>query len=126
MKRLTSLALSLLLAAPLLAEEPQTKTEGCKMDHQAMMQSRKARDAKLNELQTAMNKATGQKKVDLMADILRELLAERAKMHEHMACMMQNGHDMKKMMEHKKQDCGSKPCAKEEPTKVPPKHEGHH
>jgi len=54
-----------------------------------MMQEMKARDARLDQLLQSMNKAAAPKKVDLMADILRELLAERRTMHAHMACMME-------------------------------------
>ncbi|MCE9596760.1 MAG: hypothetical protein K8S54_02235 [Spirochaetia bacterium] len=88
----------LLLALPLIAEEtPKKETAECK-DHSAMMQETKARNSRLNGLLASMNKATGQKKSDYMADILRELLSERGAMQQHMACMMEKHKDkMEKM-----------------------------
>lgn len=84
----------LVAATPLLAQDAPKPAPGECKDHSAMMQERKARDLRLDQLLQAMNKAAAQKKVDLMADILRELLAERKKTHEHMACMMEMKKDM--------------------------------
>jgi len=72
---------------------------------QQRMQKCKMMDAKLDELVAAMNAATGQQKVDAMAAVLNELVAQRKAMRQ----MMMEMHDgmkcgMKKSCCHGKDD----------------------
>ena len=52
--------------------------------HEAMMAEHAATAARLQELQDAMHAATGDAKVDAMAALLDELLAQHRAMHERM------------------------------------------
>ena len=53
-----------------------------------MMKMMEASDARLDQLVRAMNSATGQKKVDAMAAVINELIAQRKTMRGHMRQMM--------------------------------------
>ena len=53
-----------------------------------MMKMMEASDARLDKLVEAMNSATGQKKVDAMAAVINELIAQRKMMRGHMRQMM--------------------------------------
>jgi hypothetical protein len=55
--------------------------------HQQMMAEMKAADAKLDQLVTQMNAATGDAKVAAMAQVVNELVRQQKAMHEHMAQM---------------------------------------
>lgn len=54
---------------------------------QQMMTDMKAMDGRLDEKLAAVNAAQGQAKVDAMAALLTELVAQRKAMHEKMAGM---------------------------------------
>jgi hypothetical protein len=58
--------------------------------HQQMMQNMTAADQKLSELVATMNAAAGDTKVDAMAAVVRELVAQRKEMQQQMR-MMQSG-----------------------------------
>lgn len=99
-----------LLASALLAQEEHGKMDRmmkgdpAKMAemHQKMDAEMKAQDAELDKLVTAMNSATGEKKVDAIAAVVNKLAEHRKAMHGKMAEMhkkMQGGmmkHDMMK------------------------------
>ncbi len=70
-------------------------THHCKMkaEHENMM---KEMDARLEAKVAAMDAAKGDKKVEAMADVIKEMVAQRKEMREHMMKMR------KKCMEHKK------------------------
>jgi hypothetical protein len=53
-------------------------------EHEAMMERMRASQEKLDALVAAMDAAQGPKKVDAVADVVRELVAERKAMTEHM------------------------------------------
>jgi len=53
-------------------------------ERQQMMQSMTAADQRLSELVAKMNAATGDKKVDAMAAVITELVAQRKQMQEQM------------------------------------------
>lgn len=55
--------------------------------HQQMMEQMRAHDARLDELVKAMNEATGQAKVDAIAAVLNEMIAQRRTMRAHMEQM---------------------------------------
>jgi hypothetical protein len=52
---------------------------------------RDSTDARLDSLVRAMNSATGDRKVQAMANVINELVAERKMMHQHMGEMMEHG-----------------------------------
>jgi hypothetical protein len=74
---------------------PAQKTGMMGQDHQRMMADMKAADDRLQDLMSKMNAATGDQKVNAMADLLTQLVADQRKMHQHMMEM----HDQ--MMSHK-------------------------
>lgn len=95
--------LSLLLAFSVLAassasaqqrDQPRGDTASRAMpnphhgDRAMMMKMMEASDARLDQLVQAMNSATGQKKVDAMAAVINELIAQRKQMRGHMRQMM--------------------------------------
>lgn len=51
--------------------------------HEEMWQQMRAHDAKLDELVDVMNKATGQARVDAIAAVVNELVAQRRSMRAH-------------------------------------------
>jgi hypothetical protein len=55
--------------------------------HMKMMDSLNAR---LDTLVSRMNRATGDRKLTAMADVINELVAQRKVMHEHMRQMMES------------------------------------
>jgi hypothetical protein len=59
------------------------------MEHMRMM--RDSTDARLDSLVRAMNSASGDRKVQAMANVINELVAERKMMHQHMREMMGRG-----------------------------------
>ena len=94
-----------------LAQEDQEMMGGEKMmehreammaKHQKMMAEMESMDAKLDSLVAAMNAATGEDKVNAMAEVLEELVGQRKAMREkmqqrHMRMMqgMEGMHDKK-------------------------------
>jgi hypothetical protein len=56
-----------------------------------MMADLKASDAKLDELVSAMNRSTGDAKLEVIAQVVNELVRQKKAMHEHMGMM---GHQM--------------------------------
>lgn len=59
------------------------------MAHMRLM--RDSTDARLDSLVRAMNSASGDRKVQAMATVINELVAERKLMHQHMREMMGHG-----------------------------------
>jgi uncharacterized coiled-coil protein SlyX len=55
-----------------------------------MMQRVQAADARLDKLVTEMNRATGAKKVEAMAAVINEMVAQRKQMRAHMREMMES------------------------------------
>ncbi len=88
----------LLLAATLIpvaisAQQPaQHRDSTMMMNHEKMMQQVQAADARMDKLVGEMNHATGQKKVEAMAAVINELVAQRKQMRSHMMQMMQRMH----------------------------------
>jgi ABC-type dipeptide/oligopeptide/nickel transport system ATPase subunit len=64
-------------------------------DHQRMMAEMKTAHDRLQDLVSKMNTATGDQKVNAIADLLKQLVMDQANMHQHMMEM----HDQ--MMAHK-------------------------
>lgn len=110
MTRIRSAALALAVAAgcalagPALAGGPgggpaqmqgPMQGQGRKMSperqqaHQQMLEQMRAHDARLEELVTAMNQARGQAKVDAIAAVVNELVAQRRTMRAHVEQMQQ-------------------------------------
>jgi hypothetical protein len=56
-----------------------------------MMAMGDSADVRLDRLVKAMNAASGDRKVQAMADVINELVAERRMMHAHMRQMMRTG-----------------------------------
>jgi len=84
-------------------------------DHECMMmaQQQKQMDAKLQGLVDTMNKATGPAKVDAMAAVINELIAQRTAMRDQMQEMMMH-HMPSEGQEHSMEDC---PMMKARPSK---------
>lgn len=96
MSRITTIALIMAvglctLGSAAWAQEPGMDKEGMRPDYeqrrQQMMEKVEAQDAKLNELVTAMNAAEGAAKVDAIAAVVNELVAQRTEMRGHMGRM---------------------------------------
>jgi hypothetical protein len=98
------------------AKAKKTMMEGSKMDHsqmehskvmmercQGMMADMKAQDTELTLLVGRMNSATGEARVDLMAEIITQMTEQRAAMNAKMASMQME------MMKHMQMGMGSKP-----------------
>ncbi len=92
-----------LMAAPLLAAwlfmapAASAQQPGDSMRRRAdtgmaqMTMMRDSTDARLDSLVHAMNSATGDRKIQAMANVINELVAERKMMHEHMRQMTEHG-----------------------------------
>ncbi len=99
--------------------------------HDAMQKHMAEMDAKLNALVEDMNKARGSAKVDKMAAVINELVAQRAmmqkqmmdmqpKMMEHMMQHMQSG--MMKGMAHSMSECPMMKGSEKAPATPAPEH----
>ena len=97
MKRiiLIGLAGSLLLASGASAQEPgrqqgdtMNAMRGRPMTGEMMMSMMDSADARLDRLVSAMNKTTGSRKVQAMAAVINELVAQRKMMRMHAMQMM--------------------------------------
>ena len=64
----------------------------------AQLQVMDSLNARLDTLVSRMNRATGNRKVTAMADVINELVAQRKAMHEHMRQMMESRKGMMRMM----------------------------
>jgi hypothetical protein len=92
-------AAALLIAGAASAQQPRDSMRmPVRMGDTTGMMSggmmRDAGDARLDSLVQAMNQATGNRKVQAMAAVINELVAERRAMHEHMRQMMGHGGKM--------------------------------
>src|SRR5215204_5561237 len=77
----------------LSAQQPgQHRDSAMMMNHEKMMQQVQAADARMDRLVGEMNHATGQKKVEAMAAVINELVAQRMQMRSHMMQMMERMH----------------------------------
>jgi hypothetical protein len=65
-------------------EKMMEHREGMMAKHQKMMAEMESMDAKLDSLVAAMNAATGDDKVNAMAEVLEELVGQRKAMREKM------------------------------------------
>ena len=86
------LAATMALAPTVSAQQPRDsmrpRTDSAVM---RMRQMRDSTDARLDSLVRAMNSTTGDRKVQAMASVINELVAERRMMHQHMREMMGTG-----------------------------------
>lgn len=128
----TSLLLSLTAAAVLVGgvlyaqNAPATRGQGPAagrgmMAQQQMMAEMQAEQKKLGELVASMNTATGADKVNRMAAVITEMVAEHGRMSEHMMSM-QSGM-MQQMMQGRQT---SPPGATGKDDTRPEAHEEHH
>ena len=94
---------ALLMAGAVSAQQPAPQPrdsvhmQARKGDTMGMMSGgmmRDAGEAHLDSLVQAMNQATGNRKVQAMAAVINELVAQRRAMHEHMRQVMGNGGKM--------------------------------
>ncbi|HKP50785.1 MAG TPA: hypothetical protein VJU17_12260 [Gemmatimonadales bacterium] len=77
----------------LSAQQPgQHPDSAMMMNHERMMQQVQSADARMDRLVSEMNRTTGQKKVESMAAVINELVAQRKQMRSHMMQMMQRMH----------------------------------
>jgi hypothetical protein len=60
------------------------------MRREMMMQQVQAADARLEKLVSEMNRATGSKKVEAMAAVINEMVAQRKQMRAHMMHMRES------------------------------------
>jgi hypothetical protein len=104
-----SLAIAALLVAGMLYAQNtpaaqgrgQAAGRGMMAQQQQMMADMKAEQKKLSELVASMNAATGADKVNRIAAVVTEMVAEHGRMSEHMMSM-QNGM-MQQMMQGRQQ-----------------------
>lgn len=86
MKRWTGILLLLALTGPLAAAQSPAKPMDDD-DCATMKKSAADMDKKLQALLDDMNKAQGQAKIDKMAAVINELVAQRSAMQSHMMSM---------------------------------------
>jgi hypothetical protein len=80
---------TLTLAPAASAQQPRDSMRVRSDSGMAHMRTmRDSTDARLDSLVRAMNSATGDRKVQAMADVINEMVAERKLMHQHMQEMM--------------------------------------
>ena len=65
--------------------------QGRQMDRPMMQQKVQEADARLDGLVSQMNRTTGSKKIQAMAAVINELVAQRKQMHQRMGQMMESG-----------------------------------
>ena len=94
MKRWTGILALLVLTASLAPA--QTPAKPMNEDDCAMMKTSGDMDKKLQSLLDDMNKAQGQAKIDKMAAVINELVAQRSAMQSHMMMMEESCPMMKK------------------------------
>jgi hypothetical protein len=93
---------ALVLSAPLVAAQQPAPSP--KPDRQpggmmaAQVQMMDSLNSRLDTLVSRMNRATGNRKVTAMADVINELVAQRKVMHRHMREMMESRKGMMHMM----------------------------
>jgi len=88
---LLCLAGSLLVATGVAAQQPGAQGDTTRaMRREMMMQQVQAADARLDKLVSEMNRATGSKKVEAMAAVINEMVAQRRQMRAHMMQMMES------------------------------------
>jgi hypothetical protein len=96
MKHPALMAAPLLASALFLAPAASAQQPGDSMRRRAdtgmaqMTMMRDSTDARLDSLVRAMNSASGNRKVQAMANVINELVAERKMMHQHMGEMMEH------------------------------------
>lgn len=79
------------------APQPSDRRPGATTGMSGMADQMRAMDslsARLDTLVSRMNRATGNRKVAAMADVINELVAQRKAMHERMREMMQSRQGM--------------------------------
>ena len=82
---------SLLVATGVSAQQPGPQRDTARaMRREMMMQQVQAADARLDKLVSEMNRATGAKKVEAMAAVINEIVAQRKQMRGHMREMMES------------------------------------
>ena len=69
------------------AEGTMGDHDAMQAQHQAMIEQMQAMNAKLDSLVETMNQAEGDQKVDAMAAVVNELVAQRTAMSQTMGCM---------------------------------------
>lgn len=100
--RIAAAVLALALGAQMLFAQQPKQGPGRPADSvvarsgmaQQQMRMMDSLNARLDTLVGRMNRATGNRKVAAMADVINELVAQRKAMHEHMREMMQSGRGM--------------------------------
>ncbi|HEY7479905.1 MAG TPA: hypothetical protein VH680_05280 [Gemmatimonadales bacterium] len=104
--RLTAVLAAFALGAPIVAAQQPTPPHGPDRQHghmmdaegmAARMQLMDSLNARLDTLVSRMNRATGNRKVTAMAEVINELVAQRQAMHERMRRMMKSRKGMKPM-----------------------------
>jgi len=86
------LATALFMASAASAQQPDNSMRRRADTGMAQMSTmRDSADARLDSLVRTMNSAKGDRKVQAMANVINELVAERKTMHEHMRQMTEHG-----------------------------------
>ena len=88
---------TLTLPTPAAAQQPRDSMRVRTDSGMARMHMmRDSADARLDSLVRAMNAATGDRKVQAMAGVINEMVAERKMMHQHMREMMMDHGGMRR------------------------------
>ncbi len=86
-KLLIGVALALLFVPAVVAQTMDQNCAAMMQQHQAMQKKMMDMNTKLDSLVADMNKAKGSRKVDRMADVINELVAQRSAMMQDMMTM---------------------------------------
>lgn len=84
---------SVVIAAGASAQQPGRPGDSTRgTNRQMMMEQVRAADARLDRLLAEMNRATGTKKVEAMAAVINEMVAQRKQIRAHRMQMMERMH----------------------------------
>ena len=129
--RLGSALAALVLSAHLVAAQqppPSPKPDRQPSDMMAaQMRMMDSLNTRLDTLVSRMNRATGNRKVTAMADVINELVAQRKVMQDHMREMMESRKGMMHMMGEPAPKTRAAPTPRTDSTPADTAgHEGHH
>jgi hypothetical protein len=117
--RIATVLAGLVFSAHLLAAQQPSPAPGMakKMEMGMTMEKMDSMNARMDSMVNRMNQASGNRKINAMADVITEMAAQHRAMQERMRAMRASHHDM--MMNHMGGPAGTTPADSAG-------HEGHH
>ena len=85
-------------AAVTLPADMAAKCQAIMAGHEAMMAGMKVADERIDRLVATLAAASGQAKVDAMAAVVTEIVAQQRAMRDEMMCMMQPAPDLRDLI----------------------------